>query len=157
MNDTNASVLTGLSSAMPSFFGPKRVYADPLEVLSASELSFAEKREILSSWASDVRAVPDMPALRMLDDGQTAAIDDILDALKTLDAAELEAGGSRLEYSQPRRGRDPSGRWLPAILRRRHRDDDDDDPPPCPATIATPPRNPLSQGDALDPSLMLAA
>ena len=144
MNDTNASVLTSLSSALPSRFGPAPLYSHPAEILSASELSREEKRQILSSWASDARAVLDAPTLRMLDNGQTVAIHDILDALQTLDAFERKTDGSRLEDFQPRLGRRRTNRRLPIAFRWRHRDDDDDDPPPCPAVIAPIPRFPTS-------------
>ena len=143
MNDTNFSSLTALPSALPSFFGPELPYSGPKELLAASELSIGEKREILSSWASDARAVPDAPALRLLDNGQTVAIHDILEALKTLDDLELETDNTRLNELCPRSKRNSSRKWLPTVLRRQRRDDDED-PPPCPAVIAPFPRLPSS-------------
>jgi hypothetical protein len=143
MNDTNFSSLTASRSVLPSFFGPDFPYAGPKELIAASELSIGEKREILSSWASDGRAVPDAPALRVLDNGQAVTIHDILEALKMLDAAGLETDNLRLKEFRPRSKGNSSRRWLPTIL-RRHRRDDDDDPPPCPAVIAPLPRLPSS-------------
>ena len=141
MNDTNTSSLTDLSSARPSFFGPAIYYSDPNDVLFAAELSVAEKREMLSFWASDARAVSDAPTLRMIDHGQIVGIHDILDALKRLDAMELAAGDCKLRVLQPRRN-NPSHQWLPTKRRARRWDDDDgDDPPPCPAVIT-----PLTHG-----------
>jgi hypothetical protein len=146
MNDTNFSSVTGSLSALPSFF-PEFPYSDPKELLAAPELSIGEKREILSSWASDARGVPDAPALRMLDNGQVVSIDDVLEALRTLDDAGLETDNSTLKEFRPRSKRDPSRQWLPTILRRRRRDDDDD-PPPCPAIIAPAPRFPSSGAES---------
>ena len=143
MNDTNTSSVTGLSSAPPSFFGSAVLWSDPRDVLSAAELSVAEKREILSSWASDARAVPNAPTLRMMDNGQIVEIQDILDALKALDAMELEAGHAKLRALRPRR-LSPAHHWLPTKLRWRRSDDDDDDPPPCPAVISPLTRDPTS-------------
>jgi hypothetical protein len=45
----------------------------------------------------------------------------------------------------------------PKIALRRRPEDDDDDPPPCPATIARPPRNPLSDGEIANPVIAMAA
>jgi len=41
-------------------------FSDPLDVLKDSHLTTREKREILSSWASDASAVEDEPTLRWL-------------------------------------------------------------------------------------------
>jgi hypothetical protein len=143
MNDTNLYCLRASPSVLPSFFGPELPYSGPTELLAASELSIGKKREILSSWASDARAVPDAPALRMLDNGRAVTIHDILEALKTLDDLELEADNTQLNEVRPRSKRNSSRKWLPTIL-RRHRRDDDDDPPPCPAVIAPFPHHPSS-------------
>ena len=143
MNNTEGLFSTGLSWAAPSFLDLQLLYSDPMEILYTSELSIAEKREILSSWGSDARAVPDAPALRTLDNGQTVGIHDILDALKTLDGMELETGDTRLEDYQPHPRRDLPSQRLPTMFPRHNRDDDDDDdPPPCPAVIAPLPRFP---------------
>lgn len=135
MKDTDASFRNSLDAAQPSPFGRWLPYRDPTEIVLIPTLSTAEKREILSSWASDARAVPDAPSLRRLDNGATIGIHDILEALKTLDAAEPETRGPRPKEFAPRRRRDPSHAWLPVMFRRRD-SDDDDDPPPCPAVIA---------------------
>jgi hypothetical protein len=57
----------------------------PDDVMSNLQLTRAQKREILASWASDARAVPDMPALRQLDNGAIVPVDDVLRALNALD------------------------------------------------------------------------
>jgi hypothetical protein len=55
------------------------------QVLRNQLMSIDDKRALLASWASDANAVPDAPALRRLADGTVLDIDDILDALRTLD------------------------------------------------------------------------
>ena len=97
MNDTNLFSLTSSPSVLPSFFGPELPYSGPKELLAASELSIVEKRKILSSWASDARAVPDAPALRMVDNGQAVTIQEILEALKTLDELRLRADDAQVK------------------------------------------------------------
>lgn len=74
----------------------RRSLSAPSQVLSDPGLSIEEKRALLASWASDLRAVENRPALRRLDDGTVLAIDDILDALKTLD----RSASARLQQSQ---------------------------------------------------------
>lgn len=112
-----------------------------LEGVLASDRSAAKKREILSSWASDSRAVANAPALRMLEDGTVLGIDAILDALKSLDAPSHEGRRTNVAQLRPERGR-----RAPRSASFRYGDwgDDDDDPPPCPAVIAPVPRLPPS-------------
>jgi hypothetical protein len=55
------------------------------QVLRNKLMSITDKRALLASWASDMNAVPDEPALRKLADGTVLDIDDILNALRTLD------------------------------------------------------------------------
>jgi hypothetical protein len=115
---------------------PQPLHANPQEVLRDSSLSIAEKRNLLSSWASDARAIPDAPALRQLDSGAVVNIRDILSALQILDGFEYSKP-RRLNSKKPWRRRQSMGflGWLPSEFRGR-RTDDDDDPPPCPAVIA---------------------
>ena len=65
---------------------PGTVFAHPRDVLADPDLSIAEKRAILASWASDASAIASCPSLRA-PDGLTAPvhIDDILEALSALD------------------------------------------------------------------------
>ena len=121
----------------------------PIEGILRSDLSIAEKRETLSSWASDALAVADAPALRKLDTGATVGIDDILDALKKLDVAARENGFATSQDAVSGQARVSPHGWLGAVFRGRQSDDDDDDPPPCPAVIAPIPRLPPS-GAELD-------
>ena len=107
-------------------------------ILTDESLSDVEKRQLLASLASDRHAVDGQPALRRGDDGVIHHIDELLQALTSLDRAAEQGGGGSVER---RPGRD-----APTPLRRpvrdvwfvnrskRHGPDDDDDPPPCPAS-----------------------
>lgn len=130
----------------------------PDDVMSNCQLTRAQKQEILASWASDARAVRDMPALRQLDNGAIVRVDDVLRALSSLDENAtfgLHAPGLLRPLAQYQRKR-PYSRSKVALRRSRPRDDDDD-PPPCPAIIARPPRGPLSGGEIVEPILVMAA
>lgn len=87
---------------------PARIFSHPREVLGHPGLEPSEKRAILASWASDVRAVENEPALRQVECGAVVPLADILAALRALDGAES-----------------PSPRWFsgrsggPAILARK--------------------------------------
>lgn len=86
---------------------PARVFSHPREVLDHPGLEPAEKRAILASWASDLRAVENEPALRQVECGAIVPLADILSALRDLDGAESQS---------PRRFRQRSG--AAAILAR---------------------------------------
>ena len=92
-----------LSTADFALFHPAAHYDSPREVLSDRHLSDAEKRVILSSWASDMFAVESCPGLRDIPGmGHPIQLADILAALRQLD------GGEDVE---PRHGF--SRRWRP--------------------------------------------
>jgi len=55
------------------------------EILDDPNLTAADKREILASWISDAHAVDNAPALRQIDNGVFASVDEISLALKSLD------------------------------------------------------------------------
>jgi hypothetical protein len=65
---------------------PDTVFRHPKDVVAHPDLTLAEKRAILASWASDA-AVASCPALRAPEKliGPPVSIDDILDALRELD------------------------------------------------------------------------
>jgi hypothetical protein len=65
---------------------PARAFLHPSEVVGDPDLSLNEKRAILASWASDACAVEAAPELRQATDGPPVRFDDIMEALKTLDA-----------------------------------------------------------------------
>ncbi|MBB4367074.1 hypothetical protein GGD65_008149 [Bradyrhizobium sp. CIR18] len=80
---TNANATTG---ALGALFHPAAHYASPSAVLDDGKLSTAEKRIILSSWASDMYAVESYPALRDIPGmDQPIRLADILAALRKLD------------------------------------------------------------------------
>ena len=73
---------------------PGSVYDHPRDVLADEELTLAEKRSILASWASDAAAVTSCPSLRAIPgQRQPVSIDDILEALSELDNGPRPPGG----------------------------------------------------------------
>jgi hypothetical protein len=69
-----------------ALFHPAAHYHSPDEVLGDPRLSDAEKRIILSSWASDMFAVESCPGLRDVPGmGHALRLADILAALRRLD------------------------------------------------------------------------
>jgi hypothetical protein len=139
MKDTDYSLQVNLPSRDKSLGMSERLLCShPKEILAAG-LSIAEKREILSSWASDARAVPDTPSLRTLDNGAVVGVHEILDALRALDSLESpRISPMKMNKSRRRRG----FLELLTATSRKGRRDDDDDPPPCPAVISPLPRLP---------------
>ena len=72
-------------------------------------LTTAEKRAILSSWASDACAVESMPALRqILGSGHAVKFDEVIDALQELDGKANDIGGTE-KPQRRRRGPDRGG------------------------------------------------
>src|ERR1700758_4972030 len=73
---------------------PGSVFDHPRDVVTDSTLSTSEKRAILASWASDAAGVSSCPALRAIP-GQRhpVSIDDILEALSSLDGRPRPPGG----------------------------------------------------------------
>ena len=73
---------------------PSRAYAHPRDVLRDPDLTLYEKRAILASWASDACAVD--PALRRIEPGAPPVqFDDVMDALRALDASPADRAGPR--------------------------------------------------------------
>jgi hypothetical protein len=84
-------------------FHPVAHYSSPKEVLEDTTLSTAEKRVVLSSWASDVYAVESSPWLREVPGmDHTIKLSDILDALRTLDDDPPPGGISARVYPYKR-------------------------------------------------------
>ena len=117
---------------------PSGALTSPASVVRHPTMPLDEKRSILASWASDIRAVPDHPALRRLDNGCVIEIDDILDSLKQLDRSS-NAVSSAHDGTYRRR------RWS-RLGRFWARRGDDDDDPPTPAPAAPRPRPPVLEG-----------
>lgn len=73
---------------------PGSVYDHPRDVLADEELTLAEKRSILASWASDAAAVTSCASLRAIPvQRQLVSIDEILEALSELDNDPHPPGG----------------------------------------------------------------
>jgi hypothetical protein len=65
---------------------PARAFEHPMKVVDDPDLTLAEKRAILASWASDVCALEATPALRQPPGSpRRVEFDDVMDALRTLD------------------------------------------------------------------------
>ncbi|MGO8913191.1 MAG: hypothetical protein ACLQDM_28240 [Bradyrhizobium sp.] len=100
---------------------PARFFRHPRDVVQHATLTTAEKRAILSSWASDACAIESVPALRQIPgSGVVVRFDDVIDALRQLDEGPSDHGNRRLKQKQRyrRRGSDSedgpmgSGNWL---------------------------------------------
>ena len=86
---------------------PGTTFEHPRDVVSHPNLSLAEKRAILASWASDASAIASCPSLRAPDGGLTApvTIDEILDALCALDGGPRNPpGGKPMRLRSTERG-----------------------------------------------------
>jgi hypothetical protein len=67
---------------------PAQAFEHPDQVVNDPDLTLNEKRAILASWASDACAVEAAPALRCAPGGRrSVGVDDILEALRSLDRA----------------------------------------------------------------------
>ena len=83
---------------------PGTVFEHPRDVVSHPNLSPAEKRAILASWASDASAISSCPSLRA-PDGLKApvTIDEILEALCELDGNPQPPGGKPMRLRSAER------------------------------------------------------
>jgi hypothetical protein len=70
---------------------PARHFNHPRDVVAATDIRTDEKRAILASWASDIFAIESVPALRLCPDtDKTVSYDEIMEALKMLDAEDAK-------------------------------------------------------------------
>jgi hypothetical protein len=84
--DNHMSRVNRTHNSLDVLFRPASHYDAPEQVLNDTELSIAEKRVILSSWASDIYTVESCPWLREVPGiAQPIALKDILAALRQLD------------------------------------------------------------------------
>jgi hypothetical protein len=74
---------------------PAQAFGHPSEIVNDPDLTLNEKRAILASWASDACAVEAAPDLRRSPGGAAVRFDDIMEALRTLDA-QLTATAARV-------------------------------------------------------------
>jgi hypothetical protein len=81
---------------------PSKAFRHPLDVVRDTEMTVAEKRSVLASWASDACAIKSNPALRARATGNVVNYDDIIDVLRSLNA---ERSADRVTYAFKRRQR----------------------------------------------------
>jgi hypothetical protein len=78
----------GLKTLLERGIRPAVGFTHPSEVVKDPHLTIEQKREILTSWASDASAVQDEPTLRwLLGTVEPVPLEDVLTALKRLDRA----------------------------------------------------------------------
>ena len=70
---------------LDQFLHPAKAFESPARVLSDPDLTIAEKRAVLASWASDACAVEAAPDLREPSPGMSVKFDEIMEALRSLD------------------------------------------------------------------------
>jgi hypothetical protein len=85
---------------------PSKAFSHPLDIVRDPDMTVAEKRAVLASWASDACAIESNPALRAATTGNVVSYDDIIDALQSLD---VERSSETLAYTFKRRQR--GRRW----------------------------------------------
>ena len=106
----SASTAEPLGVELERLLQPTRYFQHPRDVVQDDTLTTAEKRAILSSWASDACAVESMPALReFLGSGHAVKFDEVIDALQELDGKADDIGMEepRRRRRGPDRGSDP--------------------------------------------------
>jgi hypothetical protein len=105
----SASTAEPLGVEFERLLQPTRYFQHPRDVVRDDTLTTAEKRAILSSWASDASAVESMPALRqILGSGRVVKFDEVIDALQELDGKANDIGGTE-KPQRRRRGPDRGG------------------------------------------------
>jgi hypothetical protein len=80
---------------------PAQAFGHPSDVVNDPDLTLNEKRAILASWASDACAVEAAPDLRRSPGGPVVRFDDIMDALRALDA-EFTATSAKMRPTRRR-------------------------------------------------------
>ena len=86
-----------------------RFFRHPRDVVEDAALTTAERRAILSSWASDACAIESTPALRQIPgSGHVVRFDEVIDALQELDGKADDIGRIG-EPQRKRRGSQRSG------------------------------------------------
>jgi len=71
---------------------PAQAFSHPADVVNDPDLTLNDNRAILASWASDACAIESVPALRRAPtkSSRPVAFDDVMDALRALDARAAE-------------------------------------------------------------------
>lgn len=97
MRHTKKTTVWGnlIDSEIDVLLHPAQTFDHPDDVVHDPDLTLNEKRAILASWASDACAVEAAPALRRVPGSDcTVRVDEILEALRTLDRQAGEKGSS---------------------------------------------------------------
>ena len=102
-----------------SLLHPSSAFDHPDDVVRDPDLTLNEKRAILASWASDACAVESAPSFRQIRNGKLIGFDEVIAALRALDAEATKANMktqnpfkrrlSRWKYNS---GKGPSGMGL---------------------------------------------
>jgi hypothetical protein len=103
---------------------PAQAFAHPSEVVQDPDLTLAEKRAILASWASDACAVQAVPALRRAPGSPAIRFDDIMDALRRLEGVADE------QYKPKPHYRRVLARRIPGVFGRESGGDGNEQGPP---------------------------
>ena len=98
------------------FLHPARAFQSPSQVVNDPDMTLAEKRAVLASWASDACAVEAAPELRQPPNGPVVTYDEIMDALRMLDG-EAQKRSPRYEKLVTR------ARRLKTVFRSRDGED----------------------------------
>ena len=113
MDHGTARKQNGLPHAQPrerfdidALLHPSRAFASPADVVHDPDMTLNEKRAILASWASDACALESAPDLREPSEGRIVRFDDIMDALKLLDAEAAKRTDYGTLINRARRIRD---------------------------------------------------
>ena len=105
----SASAAEPLGAEVERLLQPTRYFQHPRDVVRDAILTTAEKRAILSSWASDACAIESTPELRQIPaSGRVVKFDEVIDALQELDGKANEIGGME-KPQRRRRGPDRGG------------------------------------------------
>jgi hypothetical protein len=81
---------------------PSKAFGHPLDVVRDPDMTIAEKRAVLVSWASDACAIASNPALRVATTGNAISYDDIIDAFQSLN---VDRSSDAVTYNFKRRQR----------------------------------------------------
>jgi hypothetical protein len=106
----SASAAEPLGVELERLIQPARHFRHPRDVVRDATLTTAEKRAILSSWASDACAIESMPALRQIPaSGRVVKFDEVIDGLQELDgkAGDIGMEEPQRRHRGPDRGSDP--------------------------------------------------
>jgi hypothetical protein len=86
----------GVCAALDQWLRPGVGFSHPRDVLKDPLLDAADKRAVLSSWASDASAVTDAPTLRWLwGTAEPVPLTEVLEALARLDRWDSASGEGR--------------------------------------------------------------